>query len=72
VLIGLFLWWLVSQLVAWMISGNKNEDDVVETWFVIFMLPVIVPIAILTVWGLRLRGTALRYGIPEFILDWFD
>jgi len=40
----IFAWLILSQVIAWMITPSQDEDEVVQSWFVVFMLPAILPI----------------------------
>ena len=37
----LFAWYLLSQLIMWMLKP-KNDDEAVELWFAVFIAPVAV------------------------------
>jgi hypothetical protein len=37
----LFVWWLLSQLIAWMLKP-ENDDEAVETWAAVFLAPVAI------------------------------
>lgn len=44
--IGLFVWIVVSQLIAWMITPSQDPDEVHEAWFVVFLLPAVLLVAL--------------------------
>jgi hypothetical protein len=37
----LFIWWLISQLIAWILKP-ENDDEAVETWAAVFLAPVAI------------------------------
>ena len=39
---GFVAWYLLSQLIAWMITPSQNEDEVVEAWAAVFLAPVAI------------------------------
>lgn len=55
----LFVWWIVSQIIAWMITPGGTDDEVVESWFAIFLSPAVLLIVLV------LRAEKLFYQIAE-------
>jgi len=49
VLLALLLWIFGSQMLAWMIIGNKSNDDdhILDLWVAVFLLGILIfPIAL--------------------------
>lgn len=66
----IFGWLILSQLIAWMITPGKDEDKVVESWFIVFMFPVVLFALGIMFLESELRKLARKFGC-EFLFDWF-
>lgn len=42
----IFAWLIISQLIAWVMTASKDEDEVLETWGAVFLLPALLLVAL--------------------------
>lgn len=60
----LFIWWIISQLIAWIITPGGTDDEVVNIWFVIFLSPAFLLLVFVLGAEKKFYRFAERFGLP--------
>jgi len=57
-------WLILSQFIAWMLSSNKDDEEVMGLWACVFLAPALGLYLLLSYLQMRLERLMYASGLP--------
>jgi len=64
---AIIIWLLLSQLIACLLNPKGTDDQILETWFAVFMAPILILWLGLGLVEVRFRAFARQFGWRWFL-----